>query len=303
MELYPDYVFLQSQPQLYEYIKSDYPEIYSQIKERVKEGRWEAEGGMWVEADCNITSGESLVRQLLYGTRFLRDEFGVSCKYLWLPDVFGYSWALPQILLKSGIKTFMTKISWNQYNRMPHDTFWWRGMDGSEILTHFITTPTTGGAWFYTYNGVITPQTVKGIWDTYRDKDLNKELLLSYGYGDGGGGVNREMLELRRRLNEMPGLPQVLTGRADESFDRLHQTVAETDQYVHTWDGELYLEYHRGTYTSQAYNKRMNRKLELLYRDTEWLSTLQSVFASTWDNYPQQDLVPDGRDPFAQPVP
>ena len=292
MELYPDYVFLQSQPQLYEYIKSDYPEIYSQIKERVKEGRWEAEGGMWVEADCNITSGESLVRQLLYGTRFLRDEFGVSCKYLWLPDVFGYSWALPQILLKSGIKTFMTtKISWNQYNRMPHDTFWWRGMDGSEILTHFITTPTTGGAWFYTYNGVITPQTVKGIWDTYRDKDLNKELLLSYGYGDGGGGVNREMLELRRRLNEMPGLPQVLTGRADEYFDRLHQTVAETDQYVHTWDGELYLEYHRGTYTSQAYNKRMNRKLELLYRDTEWLSTLQSVFASTWDNYPQQDLV------------
>ncbi|GJM77454.1 hypothetical protein HMSSN036_96700 [Paenibacillus macerans] len=257
MEMFPEYVFLQTQPQLYEYLKQDYPELYEQIKERVKEGRWEAAGGMWLEADCNLTSGESLVRQLLYGTRFLREEFGAECTYLWLPDVFGYSWALPQILRKSGFDTFMTtKISWNQYNRMPHDTFKWRGIDGSEVLTHFITTPQDGSFWWYTYNGNIEASSVQGIWDTYRDKEINKELLLSYGYGDGGGGVNREHLELRRRLEAMPGLPNVVTGRADEYFAKLHETVEKADRYVHTWDGELYLEYHRGTYTSQAYNKK-----------------------------------------------
>lgn len=292
MEKYPDYVFLQTQPQLYEYIKTDYPEIYEQIKKRVAEGRWEAEGGMWLEADCNVTSGESLVRQLLMGTKFLREEFGTECKYLWLPDVFGYSWALPQILKKSGIETFMTtKISWNQYNRMPHDTFKWKGIDGSEILTHFITTPEPNQDWwFYTYNGQIRPDTVQGIWDGYRDKSFNQELLLSYGYGDGGGGVNREMLEMRRRLDDIPGLPKVKTGRADEFFEELHKRVDETDQYVHTWDGELYLEYHRGTYTSQAHNKKMNRTLELKYRETEWLNVLASIVQGNWGVYPQQAI-------------
>lgn len=291
MEKYPEYVFIQSQPQLYDYLKGDYPELYEQIRKRVKEGRWEAGGAMWLEADCNIPSGESLVRQILMGTRFLRKEFGVECTYLWLPDVFGYNWALPQILKKSGIDTFMTtKISWNQYNRLPHDTFKWRGIDGSEVLVHFITTPDEHSEnWFYTYNGQITPGTVKGIWDAYQDKKINRELLLSYGYGDGGGGVNREMLEMRRRLNEVPGLPKVVTGRADEFFKRLHERVAKTDQYVHTWDGELYLEYHRGTYTSQAYNKRMNRKLELLYREAEWLGVLAGL-SSDWSSYPQNQL-------------
>ncbi|MFD1178732.1 alpha-mannosidase [Paenibacillus puldeungensis] len=291
MELFPEYVFLQTQPQLYEYIKKDYPEIYAQIKERVKEGRWEAAGGMWLEADCNLTSGESLVRQLLYGTRLFREEFGRECTYLWLPDVFGYSWALPQILRKSGIDTFMTtKISWNQYNRMPHDTFWWRGIDGSEVLTHFITTPQDSNSWLYTYNGQVEAFSVKGIWDTYMDKEINKDLLLSYGYGDGGGGVNREQLELRRRLDEMPGLPQVVTGRADDYFAKLQETVKSTDRYVHTWDGELYLEYHRGTYTSQAHNKKMNRKLELLSRDAEWLLSLQGLLNGSWAGYPKAKL-------------
>jgi alpha-mannosidase len=293
MEKYPEYVFLQTQPQLYEYIKTDYPDIYEQMKKRIAEGRWEAGGAMWLEADCNLTSGESLVRQLLYGTQFLRNEFGVECKYLWLPDVFGYSWALPQILQKSGINTFMTtKISWNQYNRMPHDTFQWRGMDGTEVLTHFVTTPEVPGStvWWYTYNGAVEPFSVKGIWDTYRDKEVNQELLLSYGYGDGGGGVNRDMLEMRRRLEHMPGLPKVVTGRVDDYFEKLKETVEATDSYVHTWDGELYLEYHRGTYTSQAYNKRMNRKLELLYREAEWLQVLQAVTGSDWRQYPSQDL-------------
>ena len=292
MERYPEYVFLQTQPQLYAYLKEDYPDLYEQIRERVKEGRWEAAGAMWLEADCNIPSGESLVRQILMGTRFLRDEFGVECTYLWLPDVFGYNWALPQILKKSGIHTFMTtKISWSQYNRMPHDTFKWRGIDGSEVLVHFITTPDERSeTWYYTYNGLITPGTVKGIWEAYRDKHVNRELLLSYGYGDGGGGPNREMLEMRRRLKEMPGLPEVVTGRAGEFFERLQKRIANADQYVHTWDGELYLEYHRGTYTSQAYNKRMNRKLELLYREAEWLGVLASLLSAGWSSYPQDRL-------------
>jgi alpha-mannosidase len=294
MEQYPEYIFLQSMPQLYVYIKQDYPEIYQQIKARVQEGRWEAGGAMWLEADCNLSGGESLVRQILYGTRFFREEFGLECRYLWLPDVFGYSWALPQILKKSGINTFMTtKISWNQYNRMPNDTFIWRGIDGSEVLTHFVTTPEAPGSknWWYTYNGVVEPYSVKGIWDAYRNKPFNWELLLSYGYGDGGGGVNREMLEMRRRLEEMPGLPKVLTGRADDYFERLHQTVKETDQYVQTWDGELYLEYHRGTYTSQAFVKKMNRKLELLYRDAEIMQVLRSVVHGGFEHYPRQLLL------------
>ncbi|WP_446674093.1 glycoside hydrolase family 38 N-terminal domain-containing protein, partial [Paenibacillus sp. 598K] len=187
MEQDPEYVFLQTQPQLYEYIKKDYPAIYAGIQQRVAEGRWEAGGAMWLEADCNLSSGESLVRHLLHGIRFFDREFGASCDYLWLPDVFGYSWALPQILVKSGIKTFMTtKISWNQYNRMPHDTFTWRGIDGTEILTHFITTPDPGGSegsFYYTYNGAIMPETIQGIWDAYRDKNINRKLLLAYGYG------------------------------------------------------------------------------------------------------------------------
>ncbi|WP_284640055.1 alpha-mannosidase [Paenibacillus silviterrae] len=294
MERYPEYVFLQTMPQLYAYVKSDYPELYTQIKERVQEGRWEAGGAMWLEADCNLTSGESLVRQLLYGTRFFREEFGVECKYLWLPDVFGYSWALPQILRKAGIEAFMTtKISWNQYNRMPHDTFIWRGIDGTDILTHFITTPDPGGregAFYYTYNGGITPFSIQGIWNAYRDKALNQKLLLSYGYGDGGGGVNRDMLEMRRRLADMPGLPQVTTGRADSYFDELKERVEQTKEYVHTWDGELYLELHRGTYTSQAETKRSNRKLELALREAEWMNVLSAVQSGSWTQYPGQAL-------------
>ncbi|WP_172193930.1 alpha-mannosidase [Saccharibacillus qingshengii] len=275
MEQYPDYVFLQTQPQLYTYIKQDYPQLYERIREKVQEGRWEAGGAMWLEADCNLTSGESLVRQILHGTAFFREEFQTENRYLWLPDVFGYSWALPQILRKCGITSFMTtKISWSQYNRMPHDTFVWRGIDGSEVLTHFITTPEIEFPQesYYTYNGYVVPETVQGIWEQYRDRPMNRELLLCYGYGDGGGGVNRDMLEMRRRLEQMPGLPRTVTGRADEYFERLERTAAETEAYVHTWDGELYLENHRGTYTSQAWIKKANRHLELALRRTEMLS-------------------------------
>lgn len=294
MERYPEYIFLQTQPQLYEYVKNDYPELYEAIKQKVKDGNWEVDGGMWLEADCNIPSGESLVRQILVGSRFIKEEFNKDVEYLWLPDVFGYSWALPQILKKSGIDMFMTtKISWNQYNRMPHDTFKWRGIDGSEILTHFITTPepwSQPGSWFYTYNGRLTPKTVKGVWDAYTDKGITNDLLVSYGFGDGGGGVNREMLEYRKRLDKMPGLPNVKTGKASEYFRCLKEKVEKTEEYVHTWDGELYLEYHRGTYTSQAYTKMMNRKLELLYRETEWLSTVACLTNNDWSLYSNNEI-------------
>jgi len=298
MKQYPEYIFLQTQPQLYKFIKEDYPEIYEQIKKRIKEGRWEVDGAMWLEADCNIPSGESLTRQILHGTKFIKEEFDKDVHYLWLPDVFGYSWALPQILKKSGIDTFMTtKISWNQYNRMPHDTFVWRGIDGSEVLTHFITTPEPGRnlvdnnwatKWFYTYNGQLEPETVLGSYQGYRNKDFNKQLILSYGYGDGGGGVTRDMLENRRRMDKIPSLPNIKTGRADEYFANLHETVANTDQYVHTWDGELYLEYHRGTYTSQAFVKKMNRKLELAFRELEILYS--TMYKENGTNYPKKEL-------------
>ncbi len=295
MEQFPEYVFLQTQPQLYDDLRKDYPEIYEQISERIREGRWEAGGAMWLEADCNIPSGESLVRQLVYGQRFFEREFGVRCEYLWLPDVFGYSWALPQILKKAGLRYFMTtKISWNVYNRFPHDTFHWSGIDGTEILTHFITTPDPFRSpdsimKFYTYNGHVLPQTAKGIWRDYRDKEINRELLLSYGYGDGGGGPTRTMLEMRRRLEHMPGLPKVTTGRADEFFNELEERVAATDRYVHRWDGELYLELHRGTYTSQAYNKKMNRRMENLLRNAEMAATFHGTVAGFAD-YPQASL-------------
>lgn len=297
MEQFDEYIFLQTQPQIYDYIKHDFPEIFEAIKERVKEGRWEPDGAMWVEADCNLTSGESLTRQILMGSKFVKEEFDKDMHYLWLPDVFGYSWALPQILKKSGIDTFMTtKISWNEYNRMPHDTFMWKGMDGSEVLTHFVTTPDADcdlGPWFYTYNGMLTPYTTRGVWKGYNDKNLNNEVLLSYGFGDGGGGVNREMLEQRRRMDKIPGLPNVKPSTAGEYFRRLQETIKNTDEYVHTWDGELYLEYHRGTYTSHAYNKMMNRKLEFLYREAEWLTVMAAVAEGKLGRA-QQDALTDG---------
>ena len=289
MERFDEYVFLQTQAQLYDYIMKDFPEIYENIKKRVAEGKWEPSGSMWVEADCNITSGESLVRQILYGKKFFKKEFGYENSFLWLPDVFGYSWAMPQILKKSGIDTFITtKISWNEINRMPYDTFVWRGMDGTEVLTHFITTPDVcGDTKFYTYNGNILPKIVKGIWDNYRDKDLNSELLLSYGYGDGGGGVNRDMLENRRRINKIPGLPVMETANVTDYLKRVHNTIKDENNngYLHIWDNELYLEFHRGTYTSQAYNKKMNRHLELKYRQAELLQVIAALNKGSFVDY------------------
>ena len=291
MELYDEYIFLQTQPQLYKYVKEDCPELYEKIRQKAAEGKWEPDGGMWVEADCNLSSGEALVRQFLYGTRFLEQEFGKKCEYLWLPDVFGYSWALPQILKQCEINTFMTtKISWNQFNSIPDDLFWWRGIDGSEILTYFVNTPGEGqdmDTRYATYNGMVTPHAVLGSWNKFKNKDLSRDTLISYGYGDGGGGVTRDMLELRMAMDVIPGLPHVKSVQAGEFFRKLHENVENTDRYVHTWDGELYLEYHRGTYTSQAYNKKTNRHMENKLVQTEWLSSLAYILGG---GYAGQEL-------------
>jgi alpha-mannosidase len=291
MDEYPEYVFMSSQPQLYKFVKEDYPALYEEIRQRVREGRWEPEGSMWVEADCNVVSGESLVRQIMFGKRFFLEEFGVDNKILWLPDVFGYSAALPQIMRKAGIDYFMTtKISWNQYNKLPYDTFMWRGIDGSEVLTHFITTrdyeesPTS---WFTTYNGDLKPSQVMGAWQRYQQKALNNDVLISYGHGDGGGGTTREMIENGLRMARgIPGCPRVRMETPRSFFDRLDKTVSGNKR-LPTWVGELYLEFHRGTYTSMGRNKRANRKSELLYGDVETLSGFAMLMGA---DYPQEDI-------------
>ena len=264
MRRYPEYIFMSSQPQLYKYVKKNAPEVYEEIKERVKEGRWEVEGGMFVEADCNIASGEALVRQFVHGKRFFRDEFGKDNEILWLPDVFGYSAALPQIMEKCGIRYFMTtKISWNEFNKMPCDTFEWEGIDGTRILTHFVPTrdynkgAVEGGyetEHFTTYNGYINPSQMKGAWKRYSQKYLNDEVLCSFGYGDGGGGPTKDMLENQRRLAKgIPGCPKTVMSTSQQFFHVLDEKV-RGKKYLPSWVGELYLEYHRGCllYTSPS---------------------------------------------------
>ncbi len=278
MEEYPNYRFMSSQPQLYAFLKERYPELYARVKERVSEKRWEPEGGMWVEADTNLTSGESLVRQFMHGKKFFKDEFGLDNKILWLPDVFGYTGALPQIMKKCGIDYFMTtKLAWNQFNKVPYDTMRWRGIDGTEILTHLITTLGTDqpvSNFFTTYNGSLHPSAIMGGWMRYQNKDINNDILISYGFGDGGGGPTREMLETSIRMEKgVKGIPMVRQEFARTFFDELKERV-ENDRRLPVWEGELYFEYHRGTLTSMARNKRSNRKSELGLMDLELLSVL-----------------------------
>ena len=291
MEEYPEYIFMSSQPQLYKMLKEDHPKIYEKVKEKIKEGVWEPEGAMWLESDCNVTSGESLVRQIMHGKRFFKDEFNVDSKILWLPDVFGYSAALPQILKKSDVDYFMTtKIAWNQFNKIPHDTFMWKGIDGTEVLTHFITTTGPGQereSHFTTYNGHIQPDAVMGAWRRYQDKNLNNDVLISFGWGDGGGGATLEMLENARRLSKgIPGAPKVKMGTSLDYFKRLEEKVKDNNKLA-KWDGELYLEYHRGTYTSMARNKRDNRKCENMYTAAEKLNSLAMLEGKA---YPQENI-------------
>lgn len=290
MEEYPNYKFMSSQPQLYYFLKERYPELYEQVKERVKEKRWEPEGGMWVEADCNLTSGESLVRQFMHGKRFFKEEFGVDNKILWLPDVFGYSGALPQIMKKCGIDYFMTtKLAWNQFNKIPYDTMMWRGIDGTEVLTHLITTLGVSQPikdFFTTYNGMLHPDAIMGGWMRYQNKDINNDILISYGYGDGGGGPTREMIETSIRMEKgVKGIPCVRQEFARNYFDELAERV-EGNRHLPVWEGEFYFEYHRGTLTSMGRNKRSNRKSELGLMDLELLSVLAEKMVA----YPTEEL-------------
>lgn len=298
MKEYPEYIFMSSQPQLYLYVKKNAPELYEEIRERVKEGRWEPEGGMFVEADCNLASGESLIRQFIYGKRFFKEEFGKDSKILWLPDVFGYSAALPQIMEKCGIKYFMTtKISWNELNKMPYDTFLWEGIDGTKILTHFVPTrdyhksAVEGGTeteHYTTYNGYLHPSQIKGGWARYSQKELNKEYLCSFGFGDGGGGPTKDMLENQRRMAKgIPGCPITRMSDAEGFFRVLDRQIRESG-HLPLWVGELYLEYHRGTYTSMARNKRYNRKLELAYQNEETYAMMDNLLLG--GSYPKEKL-------------
>lgn len=291
MEEYPNYRFMSSQPQLYQFLKERYPEVYDKIKERVREGRWEPEGGMWLEADTNLTSGESLVRQFLYGKRFFREEFGCDNRILWLPDVFGYTGALPQIMKKCGIDYFMTiKLTWNQTDKIPYDTFRWKGIDGTDVLTHFITTMDIGLStkeFITTYNGHLHPDALMGAWERYQNKDINNDVLISYGYGDGGGGPTEEMLETSLRMERgIRGLPKVRQAFAGTYFRELEERV-KNNRRLPVWEGELYFEYHRGTYTSMARNKRSNRKSEFLMMNLELLAVLAQ---KTGIPYPKEEL-------------
>ncbi len=290
MEEYPDFKFMSSQACIYEWIKQDHPELYERLKQAVKDGRWEVEGGMWVEADCNLTSGEGFVRQFLYGKRFFKEEFGVDCRILWLPDVFGYSSALPQILKKSGMDYFMTtKISWNNHDKMPMDTFMWEGLDGSEVFSHFITCGdylnARSGNSFTTYNGNLNPNQIMGSWERFTHKDICNEVLCSVGWGDGGGGTDRQMLENGKRMAKgIPGVPKVRFEAAGNYFKKWSKEL-ENNPFLPKWVGELYLEFHRGTLTSQAKNKRNNRKSEFLYEKAELLSVMDSLLLS--GDYPK----------------
>jgi alpha-mannosidase len=274
MRKYPKYKFGASQPQHYQFVKDHYPKIYSEVKKAVKKGQWELQGGMWVEADCNLISGESMVRQILHGKNFFMDEFSVNVNNLWLPDVFGYSAALPQILQKTGIKYFLTqKLSWSQFNEFPHHTFNWRGIDGSEILTHF---PPEN-----TYNSTLETSSLIPAQKNFKEKDKIDEFISLFGVGNGGGGPKPEHIEFGLRAKNLESVPKLKFGTAKNFFDRL----SKYESKLETWVGELYLELHRGTLTTHAPVKRNNRKLEWKIRATEILWSCNNI-----KKYPSKEL-------------
>ncbi|MBQ9714400.1 MAG: alpha-mannosidase [Clostridia bacterium] len=296
MDEYPEYKFFSSQPQLFDFLKERNPELYGRVKEKILEGRWEVDGGMWLEADCNLTSGESLVRQITYGKRFFKEEFGKECETVWLPDVFGYSASLPQIMQKSGLKNFVTaKIGWNDTNRMPYDAFMWRGIDGSEIFAYFLSTcecdPRNGiyDHTYTTYTAPITPMYVLGTWNRFQQKDFSDTVIMSYGWGDGGGGPTREDIEFERRLQGgLPGIPKTKIETLENSLRTIRENYeknAEELQRKPVWNGELYFEYHRGTLSSVPQVKMNNRKGEFALMNAELFGVLGSLLCNK--KYPE----------------
>lgn len=263
MDEYPEYKFACSQAYQYAAVQRDNPDLYERIKKKVKAGQFVPVGGTWVEPDCNIPSGEALARQFLYGQRFFQEEFGIACREFWNPDVFGYNGQLPQLCRLSGITRFLTqKLSWNRFNKPHHHTFTWEGIDGSEVFTHFPPADT--------YNAIVTVGQLRENARNYKDHDRSRQSLMLFGFGDGGGGPTRQMIEHLRRARDLQGLPRTSIRSSDEFFQRLEKDCADRVRLI----GELYFEYHRGTYTTQAVTKRFNRKNEFLLHEVEFLSSL-----------------------------
>lgn len=277
MREYPQFTFTHGSAVTYAWMQEKYPRMFEQIRQRVKEGRWEPMGGMWVEPDLNLPDGESLVRQLLVGKKYFKDTFGVDVRTGWNPDSFGYSWQLPQIYKKSGIDYFVTqKIYWNDTTKFPHKIFWWEGPDGSRLLTYFP----------HGYGNPIDPVEMARDLGDYTSQTSYPELMHLYGVGDHGGGPTRSMLETAERWQKDDVVyPKLALGGAQAFFDKLAQKAPWLN--IPTWKSELYLEYHRGVYTSQAETKRNNRRNEELLLNTEKFSALAGLFGQ---DYPQSDL-------------
>jgi alpha-mannosidase len=276
MDRYEDFLFNQSSAQLYRWIEDDDPGMFGRVKERVAEGRWEPVGGSWVEPDCQIPSGESFVRQLFYGQRYFQNTFGRRCSVAWFPDTFGYSPGLPQLLRGAGLSGFFTyKLNWNETNDFPHDLFLWEGIDGTRVVAHTFENPGTD------YNGDIAPRDLYGTWRNFSGKRYHTESLFSFGWGDGGGGPSEKMLENFARLRDFPTMPRLRMASVEAFFAALPEDA------LPRWVGELYLELHRGTLTTQAKVKRLNRKAEHRLQEAEALATLAVRHGAA---YPQDEL-------------
>ncbi|MCX5249844.1 glycosyl hydrolase-related protein [Streptomyces sp. NBC_00201] len=261
---YPELVFSCSQAQQYAWVKEHQPHIWERIKKAVRDGNWAPVGSMWVESDANMPGGEALARQIVHGKRFFAEELGVETQEIWLPDSFGYTAAFPQLAKLAGIRWFLTqKLSWNQSNRMPHHTFWWEGIDGTRVFTHFPPVDT--------YNSQLHGRELAHAERNFADKGRATRSLVPFGWGDGGGGPTREMLEKARRLRSLEGSPRVEVEKPAAFF-----TAAEEEYgpQAPVWSGELYLELHRATYTTQAKTKQGNRRSEHALREAElWCAT------------------------------
>ena len=286
MDRYPEHRFACSQAQQYKWLEQLYPSLYDRVKAKVKKGTFQPVGGSWVEHDTNMPSGESLVRQFLYGQRFFESHFGDRCTTFWLPDTFGYSSQLPQLCRLAGMSRFFTqKLSWNNINNFPHTTFNWVSLDGSQVLCHMAPSETyTAEAHFGDVKRSVTQ---------HKSMDQDATSLLVFGKGDGGGGPTFQHMEKLRRCRGISDniglLPRVKMGNSvDDFFARLEKKAETGTKYV-TWYGELYFELHRGTYTTQANNKLNNRKSEIMLHDIEYLATLASIKDSSY-KYPKKDI-------------
>jgi alpha-mannosidase len=276
MNQYPDFTFNQSSAQAYSWLQEDDPDLLEEIKERVEEGRWEVVGGSWLEPDSQVTGGEAYVRHLFYGQRFFQDVFGIRNNTAWLPDVFGFSGNVPQILKGAGIDKFFTiKVNWSEVNTFPFDLFNWKGIDGSTVIAHTFNNPGMG------YNGNIAPLDTAGTWRLFSGKRFHSESLLSFGYGDGGGGPSEQMLENYARIKDFPALPALRMGKVEDFFTDL------PSEGLPTYTGELYLELHRATLTTQGLVKKLNREAEHRLVEAEAFSAIAALGGS---DYPHDEI-------------